>query len=183
MNAIEIMMEEHNTIERMLKVVRKACMGILEGQEINYEDFYMMIDFIKHYADGHHHNKEEIMLFNRMVEHLGALGEKTVKYGMLVEHDLGRLHVKELEAALVRLKAGDEESKLDVIANAISYTHLLKRHIDKENNVIYKFALRELDESIVKDIDKECLDYEDENEAVKEKNIKILEQLEDKYIK
>ncbi|ETI89870.1 MAG: hypothetical protein Q607_CBUC00100G0001, partial [Clostridium butyricum DORA_1] len=85
-------------------------------------------------------------LFNKMVENLGVLGEKLVKHGMLVEHDFGRLYVKNLEEALKKVKAGDEEAKLDLIANAISYCDLLTRHIDKEDRVVYTFAKRELKE-------------------------------------
>lgn len=180
MNAIDIMMEEHKYILRMLKVVRKACFKVLKGADINYEDFNLIISFIKNYADGHHHNKEEIMLFNRMVENLGALGEKTIKNGMLVEHDLGRLYVKNLKEALEKVENGDEEAKLDVIANAISYTDLLQRHIDKEDRVIYQFAKRELKNDIFDLINKECNDYEKNNEHVKNENIIILEKLEKK---
>lgn len=182
MNAIEIMMEEHNYIRRMLKVIRKACFKVLKDEDVNYDDFYSIISFIRNYADGHHHNKEEIMLFNRMVENLGVLGEKTIKYGMLVEHDLGRLYVKNLEEALKNLKEGNEEAKLDIIANAISYTDLLTRHADKEDNVIYKFAQRELNKDILDIIDKECVNYEDKNTTVRDENIKILEDLEKKYL-
>lgn len=182
MNAIEIMMEEHNYIRRMLKVIRKACFKVLKDEDVNYDDFYSIISFIRNYADGHHHNKEEIMLFNRMVENLGVLGEKTIKYGMLVEHDLGRLYVKNLEEALKNLKEGNEDAKLDIIANAISYTDLLTRHADKEDNVIYKFAERELNKEILDIIDKECVNYEDENTTVRDENIKILEDLEKKYL-
>lgn len=182
MSAIDIMMEEHEYIKRMLVVVRKACYGVLKGEEINYDDFKLMISFIRNYADGHHHNKEEIMLFNRMIDNLGALGEKTIKHGMLVEHDLGRYHVKALDEALESLKGGDDESKLDVIANAISYTKLLERHIDKEDNVIYKFAERELDLETFETINKECLAYENDHSSIKEENIKILEKLESKYL-
>jgi len=181
MDAIELMMEEHKYILRMLKVVRKVCFKVFKGADINYEDFNLIIDFIKNYADGHHHNKEEIMLFNRMVENLGALGEKTIKYGMLVEHDMGRLYVQNLIEALKKVKSGDEEAKLDVIANAVSYTELLQRHIDKEDNVIYKFAKRELKDDIIQIIDKECIDYEKNNTQVKDKNLLILEKLEEKY--
>ena len=70
MNAIELMMEEHKNIKVMLKIVRKACFYVLEGNEINYEDFNKIIYFIKNYADSHHHKKEEIMLFNRMVDEI-----------------------------------------------------------------------------------------------------------------
>jgi hemerythrin-like domain-containing protein len=181
MNAIDLMMEEHRYILRMLKVVRKVCFKVFQGADINYEDFNLIIDFIKNYADGHHHNKEEIMLFNRMVENLGALGEKTIKYGMLVEHDMGRLYIQNLSEALEKVKCGDEEAKLDVVANAISYTHLLQRHIDKEDKVIYQFAKRELKKDIFELIDKECVDYEKNNIHVKNENILILEKLEEKY--
>lgn len=181
MNAIDIMMEEHKNIKRMLKVVRKACFKVLQGEEINYDDFYSMIAFIKNYADAHHHKKEELILFNKMVENLGAIAEKTVKYGMLVEHDFGRLYIRNLDEALQNLKNGDEQAKLDVIANAISYTHLLDRHIDKEDNVIYKFAQRELANKLLEEIDEECINYENENANTKNENISILKELEEKY--
>lgn len=182
MTAVEIMMEEHRTIEPMLEVVRKACFQILEGKDVDYDDFYLIIDFIRNYADEYHHRKEENLLFNKMVEHLGLLGEKTIKHGMLVEHDLGRLYINNLEEALKNLKSGNEEAKLDVIANAISYTDLLKRHINKEDNVVYKFALRELKEDIIDVVNIEVMDYEEKNKATREKYMKILEQLKNKYI-
>lgn len=182
MNAIELMNAEHKNIKRMLKVVRQCCIGILNGQEINFDDFNEMIYFIQNYADSHHHKKEELVLFNRMVENLGVLAEKLVKNGMLVEHDLGRLHVRELIAALDRVKAGDNDSKIDVIANAVSYTHLLERHIDKEDKVVYTFAERELETSILDNVDKECEDFEMCNIEEREKCLKILEKMESKYI-
>ncbi len=82
---------------------------------------------------------------------------------------------------LEKMEKGDEEAKLDVIANAISYTHLLERQIEKENNVIYKFAQRELKDEILKEIDIECFKYEEENKDVKNKYIRIVESLEEKY--
>ena len=181
MKAIEMMNEEHKNILRMLKVVRKACFNILNGEEIVYEDFDKMIDFIKNYADNHHHRKEEDVLFIKMIAHMDAVAEKLVKHGMLVEHDFGRLYVRELKEALERVKAGDEESKLDVIANAISYTHLLARHIDKEDNVVYKFAERELNDEILSIIDEECEKFQADNNEVQDKYLSILEELELKY--
>lgn len=181
MKAIEIMNEEHKYILRMLQVIRKCCFKILNNEEIIYEDFYKIIDLIRNYADNHHHKKEEKILFIKMVEELGEPAKKAVNQGMLVEHDLGRLHVRELVAALEKVKAGEEEAKLDVIANAISYTHLLIRHIDKEDRVIYKFAERNLNDEVIKLIDDECENYEINNEEIKNKYISILEELEKIY--
>lgn len=181
MNAIEIMNNEHKDITRMLKVVRVCCYKVLKGKEINYDDFDKITEFIVEYADKHHHKKEEIILFNRMIEHLGAVSEKLVQNGMLVEHDLGRLHITQLKEALENVKNGNEEAILDVIANAISYTHLLERHINKEDNVVYKYAQRELDKSILELIDKECIEFEEKNNDVKIKYLSLLEDLERKY--
>ncbi len=182
MNAIELMMEEHKNIKRMLVVVRKACFKLLKDNEINYEDFYMMIDFIRNYADAHHHKKEEIFLFNKMIDELGAIGEKTIKNGMLVEHDLGRFYISELKVALESFKGGNSEAILDIVANAISYTNHLGRHIDKEDKVIYKFAMRELKSETLEKVDQECSDFEGTSSDIREKYKGILKELEEKYL-
>lgn len=183
MDSIRLMMEEHQYILRMLVIVRKACYGILQGEDVNYEDFNQMIDFIRSYADAHHHGKEEKLLFNEIVTHLGPLGNKLITHGMLVEHDFGRLFIQELKDALLRVKDGDEESKLDIIANAISYTHLLKRHIDKEDSVVYTFAKRQLSADILEKVNKETEQFEsDASEKGTQKHYQeLVEALEQKY--
>jgi hemerythrin-like domain-containing protein len=183
MDGINLMVDEHKYIKRMLEVIRKACIGILNGNDINYHDFEKMIDFVRSYADNHHHGKEEKILFNRMVDEIGGAAEKLVKFGMLVEHDLGRLHMKELEEAMIKVKDGDLDARIDVIANAVSYTHLLYRHIDKEDNVAYPFARRELSAETIKTIDSECEEFEKSmsSEGIQDKYINLLESLEIKY--
>jgi hemerythrin-like domain-containing protein len=153
-------MEEHQYILRMLTVIRKACYEILQGKDINYDDFEQMIDFIRSYADAHHHGKEEKLLFNEMTEHLGPIGNKLITHGMLVEHDFGRLFIRELKDSLDRVKAGDDESRLDIIANAIGYTQLLHRHIEKEDTVVYTFAKRQLSEDILTKVNQETIEFE-----------------------
>lgn len=182
MNAIEIMNDEHRYITRMLKIVRTCCFKILKGEEVDYENFNQIIDFIMNFADKHHHRKEENVLFNRMVEEIGETAEKTINYGMLVEHDLGRLYIRSLREALDKVKNGDEEAKLDIIANAISYTHLLERHIDKEDRVIYKFAERELKAEVMENVNKDCIKFEEENSSERERCLLILKELEKKFL-
>lgn len=188
MNSIEVMVQEHELISRMLKVMRKACYGILKGEEachaICIPDFYEMADFVKYYADGHHHDKEEKFLFKAMEAHLGALGQKIIRNGMLVEHDMGRLYMSDLRQALQKLEAGDEESKLDVIANVISYTHLLERHIQKENEVVYPFGEKQLSEEILKEVHEQTAQYELEARAkgMQQKYEEMVVALEKKYL-
>jgi hemerythrin-like domain-containing protein len=158
------------------------CYKVLSGEEVQYEEFYKIIDFVRNYADKHHHGKEETMLFNRMMEELGPTAEKLVRHGMLVEHDLGRLHMQELEMAVKQVLDGNDEARLDIIANAISYTHLLHRHIQKEDDVVYKFAQNKLDKETLERLNHECENYErdEKAKAVREKYLAMVEEFEAK---
>lgn len=182
-NSITVMMMEHQQILRMVRVVRRSCYEIMNGKAINYEEFAQIIDFIRSYADQHHHGKEEKFLFQEMERHLGKMGENLIRHGMLVEHDLGRLHMKELEEALERVKQGDDESKLDVIANAISYTHLIERHIKKEDELVYVFAKKNLPEEILLDVNTRVSSFEEEaaKQQIQQKYLTLLSTLEKKY--
>ncbi|NLD50468.1 MAG: hemerythrin domain-containing protein [Clostridiaceae bacterium] len=182
MNCIELMVDEHRNIKRMLAVIRKYCNRILSGEVVQYEDFYKILDFIRNYADKHHHGKEELLLFNRMVEELGPTAEKLVRYGMNVEHDLGRLHAQELEAAVKLVLEGNMDARLDVIANAVSYTHLLNRHIDKEDGVVYKYAQNNLSKETINRLEQECLAFEEKaaEDKTQSKYLALLSELEEK---
>ncbi len=184
MDSIELMIKEHDNILRMLKVVRKACFGVFKGQDINYDDFNKMIDFIKVYADSHHHGKEEKFLFKEMQNNLGKLAENLITHGMLVEHDYGRFYIRELTEALKRVKGGDEESKLDVISNAIGYTALLERHIAKENNAVYSFGVKNLSKEIIDQVNSKSEEFEKkaQEKGTQKYYLDLLYELEEKYM-
>lgn len=182
MNAIELMVEEHTLIKRMLEVVRGFSIKILNNEEMDYNDFYKVIDFVRNYADKHHHSKEELILFKKMSEVLGERIAKGPIMGMLTEHDLGRLFIGNLEAALERFQAGDSDSRVDIIANAIAYTDLLNRHIDKEDSAIYTFAQRSLTKEQLEEIDTLCCEVEAKatRNSLQDKYVKLLIELEAK---
>lgn len=183
MNSIQLMVEEHVNIMRMLKVVRNACNKTLQGEDICYEDFDKMIDFIRIYADEHHHGKEEKFLFKEMVDRLGKMGSNLITHGMLVEHDWGRLFIRELNDALERTKSGEEESKLDVIANAIGYANHLARHIGKEDRVVYTYAEKQLDKEVIESVNEQTRLFEEDatKQGIQVRYLKMLEELEEKY--
>lgn len=182
MESINVMIEEHENVRRMLKVIRKYCYKVLLDEEIDYGDFYKIIDFIRNYTDGHHHAKEEDILFKAMGEKAPKLVDNGPITGMLIEHDMARLYVSNLEKAVGKYEEGDDEPRLDIIANAISYTDLLNRHIEKENTAIFKFASNMLPDDIKKEVDQKCnqLDLAAEDRGVQQKYLKLLSQLEEK---
>ena len=183
MNYIDTMVFEHANIKRMLMVVRAFCYKSYNKEYVDFADVDQMIDFIKNYADKHHHGKEELKLFNKMVQHLGPAAQKLVTNGMLVEHDMGRFYIQQLQEAVKDYQSGNKEAVLDIIANSISYTHLLDRHIQKENDIVYPFAQKNFNKEISDEIQKECDEFEENanQQGFQDKYILLLEQLENKY--
>ncbi len=179
-----IMVQEHENISRMLRVIRRKCCGILDGAEVRTEEFREIIDFIRKYADQHHHGKEEVFLFPEMVSRLGPVADNLITHGMLVEHDLGRSHVLALETACGLYEEDPRtEYKLDILTHAMGYANLLQEHVEKENNAVYPFADRSLDSEVLAELDKKCLAYEAEKQAegVQDHYLRLLERYEAIY--
>lgn len=183
MESINIMVKEHENIRRMLEVIRNISYRVLTNQEYDINDFSKIIDFVRSYADKLHHGKEEDILFVTMDKEIEKLSKAGAIKGMYIEHDLGRLYMANLEKAIDNYKQGDDTARLDIIANGISYSDLLDRHIEKENTALYTFAERMLSESSKKQVDEDCKAVEDEalKLGVQEKYINLIRELENKY--
>jgi hemerythrin-like domain-containing protein len=146
----ETLKEEHDRILTFCGYVRNTCANCIESQTVHVAEFRSMVQFIRDYADGHHHRKEEKILFQEMLDHLGSVAVNLVQRGMLVEHDWARLLVSDLEKALNEYeKDRSTKNMLNIIANAVGYCNLLERHMEKENTVVYPYAQRNLDLGVV----------------------------------
>lgn len=177
MYGIELLIEEHQNILKFTDYINQMCCSIIEGQEVNVEAFRECLDFGRNYADHQHHGKEEKILFRIMLEKLGPVAEKLIRHGMLVEHDLGRFHISELEEALNRYERKQSvQGKLDIITHAAGYASLLKRHIEKEDGAVYTFAERMLSEDDKKLVNEETKQFEEEasNNHIQEKYTEML---------
>ena len=183
MYCTEVMVKQHANISRMLKVIKEICCGILEGAEIDQKEFAEILDFIRRYADGHHHRREELVLFPEMVDHLEEVASIIIKHGMLVEHDLIRAHVRALDEAL-KLYAQEPktEYKLQILTEAMAYANRLQQHVEKENNVVYPLADRGLSDDIKAKIDQTVKDMEaEEGPDFAKGYMDLLDRLEKKY--
>ena len=162
---VEILMAEHENIVRFADIMKIKCCNVLEGEVVDTKLFREAIDFVRNYADKHHHGKEEQILFERMLAKLGPVAEKLHKVGMLVEHDLGRLYMTELEAALNRYDENkNTENKLDILTNMTGYIDLIKRHAGKENAVVFSFADRSLTDEDKAYVDQKTKEFEEDKE-------------------
>ncbi len=185
MKSIEILIKEHENIRRMLNVIKIVCINIVNGKEIDDSEINVIIDFIKNYADKYHHGKEEKFLFPAMVKHLGKTAENIVTHGMMVEHIIGRGHISNLKQSLKRYVDNKNDiDKLDIITSLNGYAMLLNNHIDKENDVVYTFAEKNLSQEVKEMIDEKSLNFEnlEDSKNIRSKYLAILDSLEKKYV-
>ncbi|MFP4661524.1 MAG: hemerythrin domain-containing protein [Halanaerobiales bacterium] len=181
MDSIELMVEEHRNIKRVLMVIRKLALKILDIGEVDSEAYYKIIDFVRNYADKHHHSKEEDILFKKMIEELGTDVEEGPIANMLNEHQMGRMFMQKLENALEEYKQqGSEGAKIDIIANSVAYADMLYHHIDKEDEAVYVYGKANLSKEGMEAVKKEVQNVEKSaaKNGVQDKYIAIVEELE-----
>jgi hemerythrin-like domain-containing protein len=141
MQATDILMDEHRVIEGVLAALETAAQRLEAGQAVRLGFFLDAADFIKYFADGCHHHKEEGVLFKAMVA--GGMPNEGGPIGvMLSEHELGRAYSRAMRAAALQLDAGDQTARSAVVYDARAYTELLRQHIVKEDSVLFPLASR-----------------------------------------
>ncbi len=147
--ATQPLMDEHRIIERMLAVLRRAAAKVEAGEQVDPSVFERAISFIRNFADGYHHAKEERALFTTMAAH--GIPQQQGPIGvMLAEHEEGRAHVRGMAEALDKYAKGDKSAGLVLARHARGYADLLSAHIYKEDNILYPMGERVMPESAQK---------------------------------
>ena len=137
-NPIHTLESEHRVIESVLDAMEKEAASVQAGQPLRKEFWLEVSDFLEHFADGHHHAKEEDLLFPVLVER--GIAEEGGPIGcMKQEHVQGRALRQRIHDAATD---GDAEA---VVTAAREFVFLLRDHIDKEDNVLFQLARQVLD--------------------------------------
>ena len=142
MRSIETLMNEHRVIERALTLLELAIVKMERGVKVSLEALNMLLKFFQVFADRCHHGKEEDVLFP-LLEVRGVPRDGGPIEVMLYEHQVGRSYVKALRESLEVLDKY-VEAKTKFINNALNYISLLRNHIYKEDNILFKIALQVL---------------------------------------
>jgi hemerythrin-like domain-containing protein len=132
-------MDEHRIIERVLTALERATTRLSKGQDVYLRFFTGATVFIKNFADGCHHQKEEGILFPALIQY-GLSKETGPVAVMLAEHEEARRLVQKIRQAIERLQSSDDSARNDLIHNSEGYIKLLRQHIYKEDNILYPMA-------------------------------------------
>jgi hemerythrin-like domain-containing protein len=178
MKATEILMSEHRLIEQMLDTLEKAIQMVEDGRSVRPGLFLEAADFIRGFADGCHHRKEEGVLFKAMAAR-GVPVEQGPIGAMLADHDLGRQYTRQIQSAAERLQAGELEVSRELVLYTGAYIELLRTHIFKEDRVLFPMAERALplseQETVALDFDK--VEHDEIGDGIHEKYLDLVESL------
>jgi hemerythrin-like domain-containing protein len=178
MKATEILSEEHQVILRVITALEAAVEKIDSGK-IAPQFFLDASDFIKNFADGCHHAKEEGVLFKYM-----EAANVPVQGGpigvMLSDHEAGRQFNRGMKVGAEIWQLGDKAGIEAVKANALGYAGLLRSHIMREDNILFPIANRaiplELHDEVFEKFEK--VEHEETGEGVHEKYLALAGMLE-----
>lgn len=179
MEATQVLMSEHRVIERVIASLETQADKLAGAQTVRPGFFSDAADFIKGFADGCHHRKEEGVLFEAMVG--AGLPKQTGPIAvMLTEHEQGRTFTRGMRAAAERLAAGDASAARDVVANAHGYAALLRQHIQKEDGILFPLADQVIPAGQHADVIEgfEHVEHEETGAGVHEKYLALAEALE-----
>jgi hemerythrin-like domain-containing protein len=176
---------EHDAVRLTLKVLGRMAQEIERQSSLdNPQHVDQLLEFFTVFVDKCHHGKEEELLFPAM-EQVGVGKDRGPIGVMLREHELGRECVRKMKTAFSRLTSGDFQAATDFARSARDYISLLNQHIEKENNVLFPMAERQLSEVTLAELSKGFDRIEEQKIGIgkHEEFHKMIDQLESAYLK
>jgi hemerythrin-like domain-containing protein len=133
---------DHVHILKLIDVME----SIAEKQTADINHIKEIVFIIKNFADGLHHAKEENIFFP-MLATKGFSTQQGPVAVMLMEHTEGRNYVKGISDNISKYENGDNSALKEIFRNMQGYAELLRNHISKENNILFRMADKVLSEA------------------------------------
>lgn len=143
---IDILMHEHRVIERMVSVISTDVETITREERVDPAYIDTIVDFIRTFADGCHHAKEEGVLFRRLFEKSIDTQLAMTANELTDEHAIGRDLASQLAGANERYRAGDDTTITIIQQSLEGLVNLYPPHIAKEEDDFFERAIGHFDD-------------------------------------
>jgi len=173
---VDMLVEEHGLIERIIKPLQIAKATISETNTVDTNFIVVAADFFRTYADKYHHGKEEGILFKELSQKKLSEKDDKLMLELMMEHAYARKTVNALENANIAYLAGNTEKVNNILKHLETLADLYPKHIQKEDKQFFYqsmeyFTKKEQEEMLTKFLEFNC-------EFTKTKYRKIIENLE-----
>jgi hemerythrin-like domain-containing protein len=133
MMPVGLLMKEHRTIERMVRLIAFEARNIEGKNRVDLDFITQVVDFMSVYADCCHHGKEEDILFKVLEQRQLSPDHHRVLSELSAEHLKARSIVKSLHEAKEKYVAGDITALAGIKNSLAAIAAFYPRHIEKED--------------------------------------------------
>jgi hemerythrin-like domain-containing protein len=161
MDAVETLMNEHRTIERVIDALVAFTADARRRGATDRKELSRFVGFLEGFADRLHHGKEEDILFVAMARH-GFPTQGGPIAVMLAEHARGRAFIQVMAAATHGAAPWTDAERHQVGEAAAGYGALLRSHIHKEDAILYPMAEQHLPPPALEAVADACERFEAE---------------------
>jgi hemerythrin-like domain-containing protein len=130
MKTTKLLTADHEIILQALRVLDAMNTDIRSGKAVSSEDIRSLLTFVRDFADGCHHVKEEAIFFPALME-AGMAADEGPLFVLNFEHERGRSLIAAMQNALFH------DNKPDFLVSSRRYVDLLSDHIEKEQSVLF----------------------------------------------
>ena len=157
-NIIQILLEEHRNIDKLLLVLERELDVFDRSEEPDYEIFQAVIQYFQDYPENCHHPKED-MVFEKLKARDAAAADRVGDAE--ADHRVETLRLRRLVEAIEDILAGREflrQTFHDVVHEFIAHQ---RQHMDKEERLLFPAAIKGLRPEDWADIDARLNDRKD----------------------
>jgi len=142
-DALAELVAEHAIIARVLRTLEYWADAVARSAIDARAELAAFTEFFCRFADDHHHDKEERILFEVMIEH-GVPRDEGPLAMMFREHEQSRASTRQFMEL-----AGQDHPWTDADREALrgasaAYSNLLRAHMRKEDEFLYPMVTRRL---------------------------------------
>ncbi|MCI0392700.1 MAG: hemerythrin domain-containing protein [Acidobacteria bacterium] len=141
-----LLRHEHRVIEQAMRALVGMCLRMRAGGSVPGEELSKLLDFIRNFADGFHHAKEEAHLFPAL-EQIGIEEENGPLSFLRSEHRTERRLLSELARAVEEYRC-DSSSCEKFVSVALEFKDHLIGHMQQEEAILFRLAEEMMDDHI-----------------------------------
>jgi len=156
-DALAELVAEHAVMSRVLRALENWADSVARSAVDARADLIAFTEFFCRFADDHHHDKEERILFEVMIEH-GVPRDEGPLAMMFREHVQSRASTRHLMELASQDHPWTDADREALRAVSAAYSNLLRAHMRKEEEFLYPMVTRQLS-PVLKRVSREFARY------------------------